>query len=299
MNDVVILTDERLVAALMQAQGGDWAGQEITSVEEAEGERAMYRVGSDFAVRMPRHPDAVSLIEREARWLPHLSGLPLAMPSLRLRGEATPRFNWPFIVLDWIGGTEAQESTVRDWSQEVALLARFLRALWKRSLKGGPAAGPENRMRGVPLHQLTDTVLTEIGTLREDLDVALSREVWMNALEAAPPRKMRWLHGNLKASNMIVRDGKLAGVVDWGHVAVGDPAVDVAVAWRWVPELEMGSFQSALSAGDDLWRRARGWALYDAVSTLGKYRGSNHPRHIIDCDDARCVIGRLGLGTSC
>lgn len=297
MHDVVILSDERLVGSLVEAQGAKWRGQKVQPLAASGADNAMFRLGDKWAVRLPRRPEVVQMLETEATWLPRLADLPLEVPVPRLLGAPTQQFNWPFTIVDWIDGVEAEETEVSDMAEAVQTLATFLKALWKKSTRDAPLAGEANNYRGVNLKEVTQQVLTCFSKMDDEIEPESAREAWLSALDASPVRKPRWLHGDLRASNMIVRDGELVGVVDWGRAAVGDPAADVAVAWRWVPEWEMSNFQEALGASDDLWRRARGWALYDAVVTLAHYKEQQGFEGI--CDESRCVLGRLGLGAPC
>lgn len=297
MNDVVILSDGRMAQALVAAQLPQWAGLSLEPVAAQGTDTVIFRIGTEMALRMPRRPEAATLLGNEITCLSRLKGLPLRVPGVRFAGAASAQFPWPFAVVDWIAGETAQDDAIRDWPREVEALAGFLRGLWKQSVKGAPLAGPTNHMRGAALSALTPRVLEDLGELSDELDEDRAREVWLDALEAPAPRKPVWVHGDLKADNMIARSGRLVGVIDWGLAAVGDPAVDVAVAWRWVPELEMMRFRDALGARDALWRRARGWALYMAVVALAHYRERDD--HVALVEDCRCVIGRLGLTRSC
>ncbi len=296
MHDVVILSDERLVAALIAAQAGQWSDLPIRALNGGT-DNAMFRLGPELAVRLPRRPEAAALLEKEARWLPELQNLPLAVPRVRLAGRRSKQFNWPFTVVDWVEGVEAQDAAIHDWPAEVTRLVRFLKALWKLPVKGAPVAGPDNKRRGVALAEMSSLTLGALHEVSDEIDVSAAREVWLDAMEAAPARKPRWIHGDLKLSNLLARDGRLVAVIDWGLAAVGDPAADIAVAWRWVPEWQTQAFRDALKVDDDAWRRARGWALYGAVIALAYYRDRPEAKALVD--DCRCTLGRLGLGTAC
>ena len=86
-----------------------------------------------------------------------------------------------------------------------------------------------------------------------------------------------WHHGDLDARNWLVRDGRISGVIDWGSMGVGDPAVDVMVAWKLRSAAARDAFREALPIDEATWERARGWALSQAVAILAYYTPTNNP----------------------
>ena len=77
-----------------------------------------------------------------------------------------------------------------------------------------------------------------------------------------------WVHGDVTASNLLVLDGRLAAVIDFGCAAVGDPACDLAIAWTFLFGESRDAFRERLPLDEGTWARARGWALWKALITL-------------------------------
>ena len=267
----VDITDA-LVRALLQDQHPDLAHRPITL--GAQGwDNQLWRLGDDLAVRLPwATEDADVLLRKEHRWVPVLAPqLPLPVPVPQRLGEPSPRFGRPWIVTTWVAGTPADVAPVSAGAPAADVLAAFLTALHLPA----PADAPTGRGRGGRLRDVADgverslTTAIELGLIPDPDGV---RAVWSEAL-AAPewggPRI--WLHGDLHPANVLTDDGELSGVVDFGDLCAGDPALDLAACWILLPDDEaVGRFRRAYGSpvDDATWRRARGWAVWRAASSL-------------------------------
>jgi len=252
----------------------------------------MFRLGDTLSVRIPRRVPAVALLSKELDWLAHLQELPLEVPNLRFRGRAKQGVAFEFGVLDWMEGQIAKPEYLGDWQDAARALADFLKALHLKSTSGAPRAGASNSRRGVPLSDLSVAALRAIEIVADEIDVRRARHLWDTACAAGFARQPVWLHGDLKADNLIVRDGRLRGVIDWGLSAVGDPAADYATAWFWIDPSARTAFRDHLELDGNDWLRAKGWALYGAVIALSYYRGG---RNDALCAQSRQTLFRLGL----
>ncbi|MFF8837445.1 aminoglycoside phosphotransferase family protein [Streptomyces sp. NPDC015130] len=259
MDDFVINGD--LVRHLVREQHPDLA--ELDLREVAGGwDNQLWRLGDELAVRMPRTERAPSLLRKEYRWLPDLAPrLPLPIPTPVRIGEPSARFPRPWTVATWVPGEPADRTPVsRQGAADT--LAGFLRALHVQA----PADAPVSQDRGVPLRTLSDGFergLEEVvsGSGLADLQNDV-RDVWAEAVAApdwqGPPV---WLHGDLHPANVVVADGTLSGVVDFGDMCAGDPAVDLAAAWVLLPAGADARFLDAYGHVDEaMVRRARGLA---------------------------------------
>lgn len=243
-------------------------------------------------VRVPRRPSAVTLLSKELDWLPRLRGLPLDVPALRYRGRSEIGVVFDFGILDWMEGQIALPEHVADWRDAARVLADFLKALHLKDTNGAPPAGASNSRRGIPLHDLTDVALPAIDIVADEIDAHRARALWEKACAAESSQPPVWLHGDLKADNLIVRNGMLSGVIDWGLSAVGDPAADYATAWLWIDPIARARFREHLELDDGDWFRAKGWALYGAVIALSYYRGGKSEAL---CQQSRMTLSRLSL----
>lgn len=287
-----IPTDEAFARRVLREQAPQWADLPLHRIASSGTDNAIYRLGDRLALRMPRRPSAVPLLAKELDWLSHMAGLPLAVPRLRFRGRAALGIAFDFGILDWMDGQTATPQQIAD-SQSAALrLAGFLIALHGKATTGAPAAGDGNNRRGVALAGLTTATLAAFDMLEGEIDSARARSLWHEACGAGFRHPPVWLHGDLKADNLIARGGLLCGVIDWGLAAVGDPAADYAAAWSWIDPSARAAFRDRLGLDDDDWLRAKAWALYGAVIALSYYRGG---RNEALCRQSRLTLSRLGM----
>ena len=262
MDDVEI--DEDLVRALVRAQHPDLAGLDLREVDGGW-DNQLWRLGEELAVRVPRTARGPSLLRVEHRWLPVLAPrLPLPVPVPVRIGEPSARFPWPWTIAAWVPGEPADRVPVTRAGHAADRLARFLRALHQDA----PADAPSGTSRGVPLRTLTRDFEESYRSV--DGLGAGAREVWDLAV-SAPGWQGRpvWLHGDLHPANVVVADGTLAGVLDFGDLCAGDPATDLAAAWMLLPSGAATRFLDAYAGVDEaMVRRARGWAVLRGMGLI-------------------------------
>jgi aminoglycoside phosphotransferase (APT) family kinase protein len=268
-----IQTDVALVGRLLAAQLPRWAGLPIRRAPSWGTDNALYRLGADMVVRLPRRKRDTASLEKERRWLPKLAPLlPLAVPvplADGMPGEGYP-FKWH--VYRWLTGEDATVRRVADSGRLAVDLARFVAALQQIDPAEGPSPGEHNSFRGEPLGMRDGSTRAAIDSMRGTIDVATVTAVWESALRS-PEWQLRpvWIHGDLDARNLLVEDGRLCAVIDWGCLGVGDPACDAMVAWKVLAAESRDAFRAALSLDEATWVRARGWALSQALGVLSHY----------------------------
>ena len=261
--------DEALVRRLLRAQFPAWADLPLRPVLPAGTDNAIYRLGGDMAVRLPRIHWAAGQPRRDHEWLPKLAPfLPLEVPLPLARGEPGEGYPWQWSVCRWLEGETATPDRVADAHQLTTDLAAFIAELQRIDPAGGPTPGG----RGGPLAPRDAPMRAAIAALREELDVNAVTTLWEDALTAPVwSGPAVWIHGDLDARNLIARDGRLTRVIDFGGVAVGDPACDVMAAWKLLPAETRDVFRTMLSVDEPTWRRARGWVLSQALIALAYY----------------------------
>ncbi len=267
-----------LVSALLAEQVGRWADLPLQRVSSPGTSNLLYRLGTDLVVRLPRTRGSGAVLRKERRWLPRLSSLlPLETPTVVFSGRPTPYFPHPWGIYRWIEGDALGSSGSGDLSAAEAL-AGFVQALWRMDASGGPRPGAHNFYRGVDLARRDREVrralpLLPPGTDRPRLEgaweAALRRPIW-----DGPPR---WIHGDLLPFNVLIREGRLVAVIDFGGLGVGDPATDLLPAWAVFGSAARSRFREALGVDAATWERGRGWALSVAAIALPYYLNSNPP----------------------
>jgi aminoglycoside phosphotransferase (APT) family kinase protein len=267
-------TDAALVRRLLAAQLPQWADLPVALVDSYGTDHDVYRLGEHLAARLPRVAWAAGQAATEARWLPRLAPhLPLRVPVPLARGLPGEGYPFEWSVVGWLPGSDAN-GTLADLDRAALDLAAFVTALRGVDTAGAPPRPPGRR--GGPLGEVDAQVRRSVTELGDRVDAAAVLRLWDDAL-AAPAwgGAEVWVHGDLLPGNLIVDGGRLSAVIDWGALAVGDPAADLQPAWVVFSGASRQRFRGALGADDASWRRGRGWSLFQAVSALPSYRQTN------------------------
>ena len=267
MHENELPTDAALVRRLLAAQFPEWADLPVEHVPSSGTVNALYRLGDDMVVRLPRMDWGAGGVAKDREWLPRLAPLlPVPIPVPLAQGAPGREFPWEWGIYPWLEGEHP------DCDGDAESLAAFVGALHRVDLAGGPPA-----RRGRPLAEVQDESAREaLLQLDGSIDVGAATAAWDAALEApqwdGPPV---WIHGDLLPANLLVRDGRLTGVIDWGSVGVGDPAVDMIAAWGALTADGRDDFRERLGVDDATWARGRGWALSIGLIALPYYVDTN------------------------
>jgi aminoglycoside phosphotransferase (APT) family kinase protein len=260
--------DADLVRRLIAAQFPRWAGLPVRQVLPGGHDNRTFRLGDELSVRLPSGDWYALQVAKEQRWLPRLApALPLEIPAPVARGVPGEGFPYDWSVYRWIEGEPLSARAVRDPVELAVALAGFLRALAAVPARGGPAPGPHNWHRGGPVGFYEAETLAALDRLgaRVPRDECLA--VWERAVASAFEGPPVWFHGDVAAGNLLMRGGRPAAVIDFGTSGVGDPACDVVFAWTFLRGAAREAFRAALGAGDGVWARGAGWALWKALIT--------------------------------
>ena len=263
-----VAINERLIRGLLRAQHPDLADEPLSIVAHGW-DNVLARLGDALVVRLPRRAVAAALVLHEQRWLPELAPrLPLPIPVPLRAGVPGDGFPWRWSVCPWFDGENAAAATLADVDTAAVALAAFVTALHRPA----PADAPVNPFRGVPLAARAAIVHGYLDLVGTTVDQREVRRRWDEAA-ALPPYEgpPLWLHGDLHPANLVVRDGSLAAVIDFGDLTGGDPATDLAVAWMLFAPPARARFRAAVGGVDDrTWRRAAGNALAHALACLAR-----------------------------
>ncbi|MFN8526413.1 MAG: aminoglycoside phosphotransferase family protein [Chloroflexota bacterium] len=296
MHDDEVPIDAGLVTRLLRGQFPDWADLPIERVRSDGTDNALFRLGTDLVARLPRIHWASGQVEKEHRWLPWLAPrLPLAIPEPVALGRPAEGYPWCWGVYGWLPGEMLSlgQHGEQHGEQPVGLievagaLSRFVRALHGIEAAAGPRAGAHNSGRGVPLRERDALTRQSIALVRDEYDRDGLMEVWEAAL-AVPTWDGPdvWIHGDLSASNLLMGDEGLTGVIDFGCLGVGDPACDAIIGWEVFSGQSRAVFREGAGFGEATWDRGRGWALSTALVALPYYRD----RHEMIAARSRRVI---------
>jgi len=276
-------TDVSLVRRLLAAQFPEWAALSIERVPSTGTDNALYRLGDDMVVRLPRIHWAFENVDKDFRWLPVLAPLlPLAIPVPLAKGAPAEGYPWEWGVYPWLEGENPTVGRIADPDSLARDLAQFVEALHGIDLADGPPA-----TRGVPLAMRDDPTRTAIAALRGAIDTDATTAAWDAAVQTpAWSGPSVWVHGDLSPGNLLLQDGRLTAVIDFSGLGVGDPACDLIVAWNLLPPTARNVFRTGLGVDDATWARGRGWALSVALIQLPYYWNTSpaladNARHVI------------------
>jgi aminoglycoside phosphotransferase (APT) family kinase protein len=261
--------NEPLVRRLLAEQFPDWDSLPVRRVEPSGTDHAIFRLGDELSVRLPRVGGPTEPGGKEFMWLPKLAPLlPVDVPVPVAQGRPGAGYPWFWEIHTWVCGETAPIETI-DAIQVVRDLCALIEALQRVDSAGAPPG------RGIPLTERDEGVRDWLA--RFDGDPKVTAE-WERAL-AAPPwvGPPVWHHGDLDARNWLIRDRRISGVIDWSSMGVGDPACDLMVAWKLHSSAACDAFREALPADHATWERARGWVLSQAVAILAYYTLENNP----------------------
>ena len=271
MHEGEIDIDMALVQRLLTEQFPHLAERSITVVRSTGTVNAIYRLGHDLSVRLPRVEAWAESLDRAWVWLPKIAPqISLTIPKPLARGKPTNWYPCPWAIYQWIEGSAYQDNLISDERQAAHDLVNFILELRSTDLRGAPRGGRD------PLFELDAVTRSAIESSRGVIDTEAVLVAWAHSLEAPPWNgKPVWIHGDLLKSNLLVQGGRLCAIIDFDGVGIGDPAADVIPAWSVFNRVGRETFRQALDVDDDTWRRARGYALHQALLIIPYYPETN------------------------
>jgi aminoglycoside phosphotransferase (APT) family kinase protein len=282
--------DVALVRRLVATQFPQWADLPIKAVQFGGWDNKTFHLGEDISVRLPSAPGYAAQVEKEHRWLPRLAPLlPLPIPLPLAMGVPGNGYPSHWSIYQWLEGEIATLDSITDLVQFATALAQFLTALQRIDSTGGPPAGPHSFYRGGSLTVYDAETRQAIAALDGQVDTDAATEVWEAALNATWDGRPVWVHGDVAGGNLLVKEGRLSAVIDFGCSAVGDPACDLTIAWTLLLGESRKAFRAGLPVDSAAWARGRGWALWKALITLAEYAQTDP----LKAKEARRVIDEV------
>lgn len=268
--------DRALAVRLIATQFPQWADLRLCPVPADGWDHRSFRLGNSMVVRLPSAPEYAGQVEREHRWLPWLAPhLPFEVPHPLALGRPGCGYPFDWSVYRWIEGDTAARAGVADVRAFAADVARFLASLESIAAAGGPAPGADNFFRGGDLATYDAQARAALDRLSGFIDVRAATRIWDAALASHWTRDPVWVHGDMSAANLIVRGGRLIAVIDFGQLAVGDPACDLVIAWTFLGPAGRSVFRDRMPVDEDTGQRGRGWAIWKASIVAAGMTGTN------------------------
>jgi aminoglycoside phosphotransferase (APT) family kinase protein len=270
--------DAALVRRLIAAQFPRWAHLPIRPVALSGWDNRTFHLGDGMTVRLPSAAGYAAQVDKEHRWLPELAPqLPLPIPVPLAMGQPTGEYPWHWSVYRWLDGEPTATAPIANLTRFATDLAGFLNALYRVDATGGPPAGAHNFWRGGPLEVYDGETRDAIAALAGRIDTVAATEVWETALATRWDRDPVWVHGDVAVGNLLVEDGRLSAVIDFGSSGVGDPACDLVIAWTFLEGDSRRAFRAALLFDAGTWARGRAWALWKALIVAAGQAHTNAP----------------------
>lgn len=260
------LPDETVARRLVDAQFPQWSGLQIRPVDAQGWDNCTFRLGDEMLVRLPTAEEYALAVDKEHRWLPVLApALPFEIPAPLARGVPDKDFPHDWSVYRWLGGEPADDVAVEDLTAFAIDVAEFLVSLQGVDPAGGPGPGLHNWFRGGPLTTYDGWARASLETLAGLIRTDAAEEIWDRALRSSWDGRPVWFHGDIAAGNLLLKDGALAAVIDFGTCGAADPACDLAIAWTMLTGESRAAFRDRLQVDDGTWLRGQGWALWKAL----------------------------------
>ena len=277
-----------LVEQLISEQFPQWADLPIRPVKFGGWDNRTFHLGDDMNVRLPSAAHYALQVEKEQHWLPRLAPyLPLSIPAPLAIGRPGRGYPWHWSVYRWLPGETATHASIADLGSFATTLGEFLAALQRIDARSGPPPGQHNFFRGGPLAVYDHETRRALEALEGRIDVATARVVWELALGSAWNNAPVWFHGDVASGNLLVENGQLSAVIDFGTSGVGDPACDLSISWTMFDETSRAAFRDALPLDEETWARGRGWTLWKALIVAAEMPGTDRreiekSRRVID-----------------
>lgn len=265
-----------LAIRLINEQFPEWANLDVRPVKNGGNDNRTFHLGDNMSLRLPSSEHYVPQVEKEQEWLPKLArklSLPISTPIAK--GNPSKAYPFPWSVNMWLQGETLAHDNINNINQFARDLGSFLKEFQAIDASGGPLAGKHNFYRGGNIAIYDKETRDAIEQNKDILNSSFLKEIWELALDSKWTETPVWVHGDIAPGNILVKDGELCAVIDFGMVGVGDPSCDATMAWTFFDNTSRKVFKNTLNMDDDTWNRARGWALWKALITYNANRKSN------------------------
>lgn len=258
--------DDVLAKNLIQEQFPDWQSLPIQPVKNSGWDNRTFHLGSNMVIRIPCDAEHAPPIIKEYEWLPKLArqiSIPITTPIAL--GQPSAECPWHWSINRWIEGETASLHNIRDLNHFAKHLGEFLTEFQSLDSTHGPIAGPHNFYRGGPLKAYDHEMQIALPKIDDVQEQKIAKALWQDALSSVWEHQPVWVHGDLAVGNLLVDNGQLKAVIDFGQLAIGDPACDLAIAWNFFTGESRETFKKSIALDQNTWIRALGWTFLKAL----------------------------------
>lgn len=286
-----MIINKALVSRLINKQFPEWSDLYNTAVKNGGNDNRTFHLGDQMSVRLPSAAGYAPQVEKEQKWLPILGEkLSLPIPVPIAKGNPNEEYHWSWSIYKWLEGEPLSYNNIENLNHIAKELGIFLKELQAIDASEGPLAGKHNFYRGGSLSIYNDETRNAIENNKEDFDGGLLSEIWWLALDSEWKSMPVWVHGDIAPGNLLVKDGNLCAVIDFGILGVGDPSCDAAIAWTFFDDASRNVFRNEINFDKVTWNRARGWALWKALITYDAQKVSDKVKAIEAFNTIRTIV---------
>ena len=263
----------QIATALIAEQFPQFAHLHIRPVDHSGNDNRTFRLGSEMSIRLPSAEEYVRQVQKEQKWLPKIAPhVPLPIPQPLARGMPSEVYPWNWSIYKWLEGESANSLELSDTHLETIAtqLAQFLRKFHTFNAAGAPAPGLHNWWRAAHTSVYDAETRSLIEKLKNFINVDNARSLWQKAIDSKWDKDPVWVHGDVASGNLLVKDNRLAAVIDFGCMGIGDPACDLTIAWTFFRGKSREIFKANMFLDEETWARARGWAMWKALYEISE-----------------------------
>jgi aminoglycoside phosphotransferase (APT) family kinase protein len=261
-----MIINEILVQNLIASQFPEWKNLPIRSVSDQGWDNRTFRLGDELLVRLPSSQKYTFQVEKEQAWLPKIAPhLPCAIPVPIALGQPEVDYPWKWSIYKWLKGESALHGQIDNLEKFAHDLAIFMNTFQQIDTTGGPLPSAQNFYRGGSLLNYDGETRKAISLLAGNIDHNAALELWGKAINTKYTGHSVWVHGDISLGNLLVADGNLSAVIDFGQLAVGDPACDLTIAWTMLHGKSRELFIQYILVDQGTWIRAQAWGLWKAL----------------------------------
>lgn len=258
--------DDNLAKKLIDEQFPEWSHLAITPVEKSGWDNRTFHLGSEMTIRMPSQEAYAPQILKEFKWLPVLAkGLSVQITNPIVLGKPSDIYPWHWSVNQWLEGDVASLANIDNLNDFAESLGHSLNEFYQLDASTGPKAGTHNFHRGGDLSNYDSEMQEALPKIKNLKKRDHATSLWKDAVSSKWQERSVWVHGDLATGNILVRNGKLAAIIDFGCMAVGDPACDLVIAWHLFDKTSRATFCNTVTLDKSTWLRAMGWALWKTL----------------------------------
>lgn len=263
--------DASLAKYLIRTQFPKYSNLDIKPMKKSGWDNRMFKLGDDMLIRIPSAECYAPQVKKEHKFLPRFKKyLSFEIPKPIAFGEPCDKYLFNWSIYKYIDGETATPDKIKNKAEFAKDIAKFLNEFEKIDVTNGPEAGEHNFYRGGNLKVYDDEVKRSIEILKDKIDTEIIAKIWNEAIETKWRKDPVWVHGDLSMNNLLVKDGKLYAIIDFGCIAIGDPACDLAIAWTDFDDESRKIFKNSLNLDEDTWNRGKAWALWKALIIMCK-----------------------------